>query len=234
MDTSDKLDKNRSSRATVRKALREERAALKQLKIRVANGESLSEDIEACKGQIELLFRELKAIEEGGHTTFLEAKENISPKKKVSEKKNLLRQKIDEVKSKINDIEISLNMPNLPTEERDARLVKSSKTRSELEELQQEYNALLQYNHTNFVSARNADREQIKFMAEMESLQNSIEKTKSMMIDSADKQDFKTYKEQESRLSELENKLKNITQADTDFLLETAEEDSKEDPILEK
>ena len=71
-------------------------------------------------------------------------------------------------------------------------------------------------------------------MAEMESLQNSIEKTKSMMIDSADKQDFKTYKEQESRLSELENKLKNITQADTDFLLETAEEDSKEDPILEK
>ena len=234
MDTSDKLDKNRSSRATVRKALREERAALKQLKIRVANGESLSEDIEACKGQIELLFRELKAIEEGGHTTFLEAKENISPKKKVSEKKNLLRQKIDEVKSKINDIEISLNMPNLSTEERDARLVKSSKTRSELEELQQEYNALLQYNHTNFVSARNADREQIKFMAEMESLQNSIEKTKSMMIDSADKQDFKTYKEQESRLSELENKLKNLTQADTDFLLETAEEDSKEDPILEK
>lgn len=234
MDTSDKLDKNRSSRATVRKALREERAALKQLKIRVANGESLSEDIEACKGQIELLFRELKAIEEGGHTTFLEAKENISPKKKVSEKKNLLRQKIDEVKSKINDIEISLNMPNLSTEERDARLVKSSKTRSELEELQQEYNALLQYNHTNFVSARNADREQIKFMAEMESLQNSIEKTKSMMIDSADKQDIKTYKEQESRLSELENKLKNITQADTDFLLETAEEDSKEDPILEK
>jgi len=234
MDTSDKLDKNRSSRATVRKALREERAALKQLKIRVANGESLSEDIEACKGQIELLFRELKAIEEGGHTTFLEAKENISPKKKVSEKKNLLRQKIDEVKSKINDIENSLNRPNLSTEERDARLVKSSKTRSELEELQQEYNALLQYNHTNFVSARNADREQIKFMAEMESLQNSIEKTKSMMIDSADKQDFKTYKEQESRLSELENKLKNLTQADTDFLLETAEEDSKEDPILEK
>ena len=234
MDTSDKLDKNRSSRATVRKALREERAALKQLKIRVANGESLSEDIEACKGQIELLFRELKAIEEGGHTTFLEAKENISPKKKVSEKKNLLRQKIDEVKSKINDIEISLNMPNLSTEERDARLVKSSKARSELEELQQEYNALLQYNHTNFVSARNADREQIKFMAEMESLQNSIEKTKSMMIDSADKQDFKAYKEQESQLSELENKLKNFTQADTDFLLETAEEDSKEDPFLEK
>ena len=29
MDTSDKLDKNKSSRATVRKALREERAALK-------------------------------------------------------------------------------------------------------------------------------------------------------------------------------------------------------------
>lgn len=234
MDTSDKLDKNKSSRATVRKALREERAALKQLKIRAANGESLSEDIEACKGQIELLFRELKAIEEGGHTTFLEAKENISPKKNVSEKKNLLRQKIDDAKSKIKEIEKSLDVPNLSTEDRDARLLKSSKARNELEELQQEYNALLQYNHTNFVNARNADKEQTTHMAQLESLQNSINKIKSMMIDSADKQDFKTYKEQESRLSELENKLKNLTQADTDFLLETAEEDSKEDPFLEK
>lgn len=234
MDTSDKLDKNKSSRATVRKALREERAALKQLKIRAANGESLSEDIEACNGQIELLFRELKAIEEGGHTTFLEAKENISPKKNVSEKKNLLRQKIDDAKSKIKEIEKSLDVPNLSTEDRDARLLKSSKARNELEELQQEYNALLQYNHTNFVNARNADKEQIIHMAQLESLQNSINKTKSMMIDSADKQDFKTYKEQESQLSELENKLKNLTQADTDFLLETAEEDSKEDPFLEK
>ena len=104
MDTSDKLDKNKSSRATVRKALREERAAFKQLEIRAANGESLSEDIEACEGQIELLFRELKAIEEGGHTTFVEAKENISPKKNVSEKTNLLRQKIDDAKSKIKVI----------------------------------------------------------------------------------------------------------------------------------
>ena len=234
MDTSDKLDKNKSSRATVRKALREERAALKQLKIRAANGESLSEDIEACKGQIELLFRELKAIEEGGHTTFLEAKENISPKKNVSEKKNLLRQKIDDAKSKIKEIENSLDVPNLSTEDRDARLLKSSKARNELEELQQEYNALLQYNHTNFVNARNADKEQTTHMAQLESLQNSINKIKSMMIDSADKQDFKTYKEQESQLSELENKLKNLTQADTDFLLETPEEDSKEDPFLEK
>jgi len=234
MDTSDKLDKNKSSRATVRKALREERAALKQLKIRAANGESLSEDIEACKGQIELLFRELKAIEEGGHTTFLEAKENISPKKNVSEKKNLLRQKIDDAKSKIKEIEKSLDVPNLSTEDRDARLLKSSKARNELEELQQEYNALLQYNHTNFVNARNADKEQIIHMAQLESLQNSINKIKSMMIDSADKHDFKTYKEHESQLSELENKLKNLTQADTDFLLETPEEDSKEDPFLEK
>ena len=234
MDTSDKLDKNKSSRATVRKALREERAALKQLKIRAANGESLSEDIEACKGQIELLFRELKAIEEGGHTTFLEAKENISPKKNVSEKKNLLRQKIDDAKSKIKEIEKSLDVPNLSTEDRDARLLKSSKARNELEELQQEYNALLQYNHTNFVNARNADKEQTTHMAQLESLQNSINKIKSMMIDSADKQDFRTYKEQESQLSELENKLKNLTQADTDFLLETPEEDSKEDPFLEK
>ena len=96
----------------------------------------------------------------------------------------------------------------------DCQVIKSSK---ELEELKNEYNALLQYNHTNFLVLEMLIS-QIKFMAEMESLQNSIEKIESMMIDSADKQDFKTYKEQESQLSELKNK-KEFTQADTDFIV---------------
>ena len=40
-------------------------------------------------GQIELLYKELQAIEEGGHTTFLEAKEAIAPKMNYAEKKKI-------------------------------------------------------------------------------------------------------------------------------------------------
>ena len=84
--------KDRESRASVRKELRYQRQHLKDLRSRLKNGENLSEDITACQGQIELLFKELQSIEEGGHTTFLEAKDMIAPKQNYAEKKENLKQ----------------------------------------------------------------------------------------------------------------------------------------------
>ena len=59
----------RSKRSIVRLALRAERAKLKELEKGMSEGRELSDDINSCKGEIELLFKELQAIEEGGHTT---------------------------------------------------------------------------------------------------------------------------------------------------------------------
>ena len=201
--------------------------------MRMADGENLAEDIEACKGQIEILFKELQSIEEGGHTTFLKAKDIISPKKNVAEKKNRLRDLMDEMKSKILKIEKSLDTPNLPKDERDKKLVKSSKLQSELEDLKQEYNALLQYNHTNFVTSRDEDRKQTQMTKEVELLQAKIVEIKKQMKDCADAQDFKAYAELELQLDKNESDLKKIIEPAVDLLKDSNDENQFEDPFLE-
>ena len=114
MNTSDdKSDKTKSSRATVRKALREERAALKQLKIRMANGESLSEDIEACKGQIELLFKELKAIDGEEEFSSFASKLEVLWKHKNKEVQASFNEEIQ----KCIDDEVAKRVANASTEE---------------------------------------------------------------------------------------------------------------------
>ena len=83
-EVSSPKQKDRESRSSVRKELREQRQLLRDLKRRSKGGVNLTGDIEACKGHIELLYKELQSIEEGGHTTFLEAKEVIAPKMNYS------------------------------------------------------------------------------------------------------------------------------------------------------
>jgi len=59
-------EKERESRVAVRKELRDQRQVMRDLRQRVKSGENLTDDIEACKGQIDLLYKELQSIEEGG------------------------------------------------------------------------------------------------------------------------------------------------------------------------
>ena len=90
-DTFSPKEKDRESRSSVRKELREQRQLLRELRRRLKCGENLTGDIEACEGHIELLFKELQSIDDGGHTTFLEAKEAIAPKMNYAEKKEHLK-----------------------------------------------------------------------------------------------------------------------------------------------
>jgi predicted RNase H-like nuclease (RuvC/YqgF family) len=113
-DPSSPKEKDRESRSSVRKELREQRQLLRELRRRLKSGENLTGDIEACEGHIELLYKELQSIEEGGHTTFLEAKEVIAPKMNYAEKKEHLKDKIKLVKKEIHELEESLYLPNLP------------------------------------------------------------------------------------------------------------------------
>ena len=56
-DPSSPKEKDRESRSSVRKELREQRQLLRDLRRRLKGGENLSGDIEACQGQIELLYK---------------------------------------------------------------------------------------------------------------------------------------------------------------------------------
>ena len=83
-------EKKRLARAEVRNALRDQRAKLRELRQEMRAGQDLSDDIDSCSGEIELLMKELQSIEEGGHTTFLDAKNLIAPKKDISSKKKYI------------------------------------------------------------------------------------------------------------------------------------------------
>ena len=69
------LHAKREKRALVRESLREARSKLKELQKEMSLGKDYADDVVSCKGEIELLFKELESIEDGGHATFLEAKE---------------------------------------------------------------------------------------------------------------------------------------------------------------
>lgn len=75
-------DKDRSHRSKIRMKMTKLRTQLKELE----QGEGQQSDIDSCNGEIEVLRKELQSLEEGGHTTFIKAKQMLEPKKNLSTK----------------------------------------------------------------------------------------------------------------------------------------------------
>ena len=232
-DPSSPKQKDRESRSSVRKELREQRQLLRDLRRRLKGGENLSGDIEACQGQIELLYKELQSIEDGGHTTFLEAKEVIAPKMNYAEKKEDLKDKIKLVKKEIHGLEESLYQPNLPDVTRDETIVELSKLQKEQEDLSEELNALLQFNHTRFVEAREETREQMQRAEKEQNLEEEIDRLKQELIEANQSADLSRANELLSKISDLESEMKNLDRPEEDVFLERFE-DNTQDPFLER
>jgi chromosome segregation ATPase len=232
-DPSSPKEKDRESRSFVRKELREQRQLLRDLRRRLKGGENLSGDIEACQGQIELLYKELQSIEEGGHTTFLEAKEVIAPKMNYAEKKEDLKDKIKLVKKEIHELEESLYQPNLPDVTRDETIVELSKLKKEQEDLSEELNALLQFNHTRFVEAREETREQMQRAEKEQNLEEEIDRLKQELSEANQSADLSRANELLSKISDLESEIKNLDRPEEDVFLERFE-DNTQDPFLER
>ncbi|MEC8243884.1 MAG: hypothetical protein VX038_03480 [Verrucomicrobiota bacterium] len=232
-DPSSPKQKDRESRSSVRKELREQRQLLRELRRRLKGGENLSGDIEACQGQIELLYKELQSIEDGGHTTFLEAKEVIAPKMNYAEKKEDLKDKIKLVKKEIHELEQLLYQPNLPDVTRDETIVEISKLKKKQEDLSEELNALLQFNHTRFVEAREETREQMQRAEKEQNLEEEIVRLKQELNEANQSADLSRANELLSKISDLENEMKNLDKPEEDVFLERFE-DNTQDPFLER
>ena len=225
--------KDRESRASVRQELREQRQLLRDLRKRLKSGENISGDIEACQGQIDLLYKELQAIEEGGHTTFLEAKEVIAPKMNYAEKKEHLKDKIKEVKKQIVTLEEFLYQPNIPDITRDETIVELSRLKKEQEDLSEEMNALLQFNHTRFVEAREETKQQMERAQKEENLESELEALKQELNLANQNSDLPKANELICQISELELEIKNLDRPKEDVFLEKFEEEDV-DPFLER
>ena len=156
------LKKRRESRSKARCLLHEHRQRLISLKCSMKEGGDFADDVDSCKGQINLLLKEIQSIDEGGHTTFLLAKKWIAPKEGISSKKTNLRQEKHKLKTELSDLQKRLGRPSLSDTNRQEILGLIHEKNKLLDGFETELHALKQYNHTRFVSAREENARQVE------------------------------------------------------------------------
>ena len=173
----------------MREALHEQRVKRKELRQGMKEGRDLSEDMDTCLGEIELLQKELLAIVEGGHLTFLEAKDLIAPKKDVSAKKTKLSEEKDELKKEVAHLEDRLSLPNLDDDERSKMRTSISSKNDLLKDLENELDALKNFNHTRFVEAREETKRSNEFEEALGKLESRMEDLNAEMFEALEKVD---------------------------------------------
>ena len=217
-------EKKRLARAEVRNALRDQRAKLRELRQEMRAGQDLSDDIDSCSGEIELLMKELQSIEEGGHTTFLDAKNLIAPKKDISSKKKNIKDQLNEVQKNISELEQRLYFPNLSQEERDRIIQEIAKNNKHKQDLEEELVALKQYNHTRFVAAREENRKLIELEEKLDGIESELSELEVKMVDAVEMQNHSLISELKEKMESLEEEKKKLVLPEKDPFLEEEEE----------
>lgn len=225
-------EKKRLARAEVRNALRDQRAKLRELRQEMRAGQDLSDDIDSCSGEIELLMKELQSIEEGGHTTFLDAKNLIAPKKDISSKKKNIKDQLNEVQKNISELEQRLYFPNLGQEERDRIIQEIAKNNKHKQDLEEELVALKQYNHTRFVAAREENRKLIELEEKLDGIESELSELEVKMVDAVEMQNHSLISELKEKMESLEEVKKKLVLPEKDPFLE--EEEELSDPFVEE
>lgn len=225
-------EKKRLARAEVRNALRDQRAKLRELRQEMRAGQDLSDDIDSCSGEIELLMKELQSIEEGGHTTFLDAKNLIAPKKDISSKKKNIKDQLNEVQKNISELEQRLYFPNLGQEERDRIIQEIAKNNKHKQDLEEELVALKQYNHTRFVAAREENRKLIELEEKLDGMESELSELEVKMVDAVEMQNHSLISELKEKMESLEEEKKKLVLPEKDPFLE--EEEELSDPFVEE
>ena len=225
-------EKKRLARAEVRNALRDQRAKLRELRQEMRAGQDLSDDIDSCSGEIELLMKELQSIEEGGHTTFLDAKNLIAPKKDISSKKKNIKDQLNEVQKNISELEQRLYFPSLGQEERDRIIQEIAKNNKHKQDLEEELVALKQYNHTRFVAAREENRKLIELEEKLDGIESELSELEVKMIDAVEMQNHSLISELKEKMESLEEEKKKLVLPEKDPFLE--EEEELSDPFVEE
>ena len=210
----------REKRAIVRESLREARSKLKELQKEMSLGKDFADDVVSCKGEIELLFKELESIEDGGHATFLEAKDLIAPKKNVSEKKLVIRSKMEKAKKEISELEKKLYFPTLEQQERDQIIISISKENTALEELKDELNALKEFNHTRFVLTRDENKKIAEQQQELENIESKLAEVKNSLMEANSKGDAQLIEELQNHLNSLDQRKSELLPDEMDPFLE--------------
>ena len=223
------IERKRLARIEVRKAIRQQKNKLAELRKGISNGQDLSDDMDSCKGEIELLMKELKSIEEGGHTTFLNAKNLISPKKEISSKKKTIKDSINEIQIQIKELEHKLYEPKLEQHVRDKLIKTISEKNAAKLDFEEELQAVRQYNHTRFLEAREENRKSNELERKLEDIEDQKKNLKRDILEAMDKNQRSIVKELKNKLDDLD--VQKYELINSEF---QSQEENPKDPFLEE
>ncbi len=164
----------KNKRAQVIVNLHKLKRKAKELEATQSAGTDSKADIEACRGEINILQKELDSINEGGHTTFLKAKNMLQPKKGISGKNRRIKWQKAQIEKRIARLEARQEEADVTDEERAENVVKLAKFRDELASLDEEKSALKDFNHTRFMAAHKDDSQGDKQNDEIEQVNKKI------------------------------------------------------------
>jgi hypothetical protein len=218
--------KKRESRAKVRKALHEKRQRLREIRLGMKEGRDLVDDMDSCAGEIRLLLKELQSIEDGGHTTFLQAKRSIAPKKNISSEKAKLKEETINLRNRVEALEEQLYWPNLTTEQRDGIVREVLEKKEQLVDLENELYALAQYNHTRFVDSRDEDRKNIELEEKLRNIEVRKEELKDQMLNALEQADEDSICRIHEELDSLKEEKTKLLEPDGDPFLQSEYSDS--------
>ena len=209
-------DKDRIHRSKVRMKMTKLRTHLKELQ----QGEGQQSDIDSCNGEIEVLRKELQSLEEGGHTTFIKAKQMLEPKKNLSTKgKNrheseVFKNSFKKCGKKLKEEEIS--SPKL--KEKQQEIVEDLK--EQIQSLGGERKAIENFNHTRFVQLKSQASEGDKQTKELSEVEEKIEDLRQKLLKYSDS-DSEGHVKDELQFLEMEKEsIENFTH---DHFLENVE-----------
>ena len=157
MQKSQLSEKDRIVRSKIRMKMSNLRSKLKGFEDGIEKGASQQSDVDACKGEIEVLRKELQSLADGGHTTFVKAKSMLEPKKNLSSKEKKIDWKTKLLKTRLKSAEKKLLQEDMPDKllEKQEKIIEDLKV--QIETLSGERKAIKNFNHTRFIQLKNQE-----------------------------------------------------------------------------
>ena len=171
----------KNKRAQIIVNLHKLRRKAKELEATQSTGIDKKADIEACRGEINILQKELDSIDDRGHTTFMKAKNMLEPKKGISGKNRRIKWRKAQIGKRIKKLETSQEESDVTDEERTETAAKLAQFREELASLAEEKAALKDFNHTRFMAANKDDGQGDEQNTEIEQVNKKIHDLETKM-----------------------------------------------------
>lgn len=213
MKNSQLSEKDRAIRSKIRMKMSNLRSRLKDFENGIASGDSQQSDVDACKGEIEVLRKELQSLEDGGHTTFIKAKSMLEPKKNLSSKEKKIDSKAKFLKKRLKSAEKKLLQEDMPANllEKQREIVEDLKM--QIETLSGERQAIKNFNHTRFIHLKNQESAEDKQSGELLEVNQKINDLNEKISKCTDSNtDKKEHLKEELHLLEMEKEsIENFT-----------------------